>query len=246
MGTNATRAGVRAAKSAVRGWMALQRARIAHRRHPGLGELSAECFYATKLRFRDLAFDIGANHGEHTALMLRRGARVVAVEPQAALATELANDFPEITVVRTALSDEPGEALLNLARESDALASLDVTWADHCEMPLTWESREQVPVTTLDELINQYGQPNLVKIDTEGFEHRVLQGLSTPVDHILFEVHAALPDVAAAAFERLELLGHYEYYSMPLKSWLYVGAQGPDEILADLPAMGDVYARRVS
>jgi hypothetical protein len=67
--------------AAPRGWLALQRARVARERHPELGEVSAYCFYATRLRFRDLAFDIGANRGEHMRQMLNRGARVVAVEP---------------------------------------------------------------------------------------------------------------------------------------------------------------------
>ena len=67
-------------ETAVHGWLALHRARVAQRRHPELGEVSAFCFYATKLRVGDLASDIGANHREHMAQMLNRGAKVVALE----------------------------------------------------------------------------------------------------------------------------------------------------------------------
>src|SRR4051794_25345567 len=124
-------AGMRAlsdAEPAVRGWLALQRARLAHKRHPDLGEISAYCFYATKLRFRDLAFDIGANRGAHTAQMVNRGARVVAIEPQARLAAHLAERLRSATVLRMAVSDEPGQAVLHHFREGDVFGSLDPRW----------------------------------------------------------------------------------------------------------------------
>jgi FkbM family methyltransferase len=231
---------------AVRGWLALQRARLAQRRHPELGEVSAYCFYATRLRFGQLAFDIGANHGAHTAMMLNRGARTVAVEPQASLAAQLAEHFPRAEVVTLAVSDRPGRAELYLFPESDEWASLDASWGDYAtSAPTTAHDSEHVSVTTLDDLINQYGEPALVKIDTEGFDHRVLRGLSRPIRHILFEVHANRPSDASEALERLDELGCYEYRVSPQETWNYGEAKRPTEILADLPDWGSVYARRV-
>jgi hypothetical protein len=66
---------------AVRGFAVYLRARI------GRGT-SAQGFSAQQLRFRDLLFDVGANAGQHTAMMLKRGARVVAIEPQSPLAAD--------------------------------------------------------------------------------------------------------------------------------------------------------------
>jgi FkbM family methyltransferase len=233
-------------KQAVGGWLTARRAELAHRRHPDEGEISARFFYARRLGFRDLAFDIGANHGEHTEQMLARGARVLAVEPQAKLADELRGRFPGAVVLRTAVSDQPGEAVLHLAQDDDRLASLDETFAGSCEVvPVVWEDSENVPVMTLDQLIEQYGEPRLVKIDTEGFDHRVLAGLGRAIEHVLFEVHAALADRAASALERLEALGRYEYFVMPFASWMTAGPLRPDRILEDLPTLGNVYARRL-
>jgi FkbM family methyltransferase len=241
LGDQATRPhpNLRDIKPAVRGWVALQRARLAHRRHPDLGEISAHCFYATKLHFRDLAFDIGANAGGHTAAMLSRGARVVAVEPQSELADQLTQRFPAATVLPVAVSDTPGQAVLHLVRESDDLASLDPGWHE------SWHDSTPVPVTTLDKLIDEYGEPSFVRIDTEGFDHRVLQGLTRPIEHILFEVNVARRREAAEAFTRLEELGHYEYRMSRLGSWLFSAHQRPEEILADLRDWGAVYARRL-
>lgn len=231
---------------ALRGWFVLQRARLARKRHPDRGEISPYCLYATKLRFRDLAFDIGANRGDHAKLMAARGARVVALEPQPVLAAQLARSLPGATVLPMAAGGEHGLAELHLAGERDDVASLDANWPDHCDVDVTWQSSVKVPLTTIDQLIDDYGEPTLLKIDTEGFEDRVLRGLSRPVEHILFEVHASIPDVASRAFERLEELGHYEYAMMWPQSWqFHREGQRADEILADLPVLGDVYAHRI-
>lgn len=237
---------------AVRGWLALQRARIARARHPELGEISPYCFYATKLRFRQLAFDIGTNHGQHLEYMLRRGAKVVAVEPQAQLAASLAERFPTATVLQAAVSDEPGEAMLHLFHESDEWASLDAAWGGVAGPPIGYVAdfvrSERVLVTTLDHLIDEYGEPVLVKIDTEGFDHRVLRGLSRPIEHILFEVNHARLEEAAEALDRLEQLGRYEYRMVPYQTWNYSDPKRPREILAnlaELPDWGNVYARRI-
>ena len=221
-----------------------QRARLAHARHPDLGEISAHCFYATKLRFGDLAFDVGANRGEHAALMLRRGARVVAVEPQTKLAAELERRLPSATVVPAAVSDKPGHASLHLVSTDNRLASLDASFSRRAQTtPVAWDGTERVRVTTLDTLIAKYGKPVLLKLDTEGFEHHALRGLSWPIQHILFEVHAALQDEAAAAFDRLNQLGSYEWRLARGNTWLFGSRQPQEAIIKVLPDWGNIYAR---
>lgn len=231
---------------AVRGWLILQRARLARKRHPDMGEISAFCFYATKLRFGDLVFDIGANHGTHTQQMLKRGARVVAVEPQSAVAGELAKRFPTVTVVQKAVGDAPGEAVLHLAPELDTLASLREEWIAETGIPVAWQGSEDVQVTTLDDLIDEFGKPTLVKIDTEGSDHRVLRGLSQPIDHLLFEI---FPDAdAPEAFSALDDLGSYEYRAAAQvggESWAFGAPERPDEILSRSDVRHNVYARRI-
>jgi hypothetical protein len=145
-----------------------------------------------------------------------------------------------------AASDKSGEAMLHLFRETDEWASLDASWGEYATSePKMAHDSVRVTVTTLDDLINQYGKPALVKIDTEGFDHRVLRGLSQPIQHLLFEVHANRPNDAADALERLDELGHYEYRMSPQETWHYGEPKKRIEILAALPDWGSVYARRV-
>src|SRR5262245_33059086 len=52
-------------------------------------------FFASLLPLNALCFDVGANHGEHTAAFLSLGARrVVAVEPQPEVAKFIVEAFP--------------------------------------------------------------------------------------------------------------------------------------------------------
>jgi FkbM family methyltransferase len=43
-----------------------------------------------------------------------------------------------------------------------------------------WNDELEVPMRTLDELIREYGVPDFCKIDVEGYEFGVIQGLSRP------------------------------------------------------------------
>lgn len=207
---------------------------------------TADAFYTRCLQRGDLAFDIGANRGAHTSAMVRRGARVVALEPQRALVEQLERDFPDVTVLQLAAGPEPGMATLATSSARDDLATLSGAWTQTSGEPEgTWDGAEQVRVTTVDALIDQYGEPVMLKVDTEGFEDAVFAGLSVPVQHILFEVHANAPEVARRVLARLASLSHYEFRLMAWESWAFGPSASADQVLSNLPWWGDVYARRI-
>ena len=54
-----------------------------------------------------------------------------------------------------------------------------------------WSRRVVVPTVTLDSLIAQFGMPHFIKIDVEGFEEKVLCGLSRQPQLLSFEFTAA-------------------------------------------------------
>ena len=214
-------------------------------------------FYTTMIGPGDLAFDIGAHAGNRTRAMLRTGARVVAVEPQASFHAFLARDLPPgATLIHAAAGAAPGEARLAVSRLHPTLASLAPGYpARMADAPgfehVRWDAAETVSVTTLDALIAAHGLPRLVKIDVEGYEAEVLRGLSRPVRWIAFEYLPAALDVAAACLDRLEALGRYRYNLVPgeagafaLPAW--TDAAGISAALGDRAKdgrSGDVYAR---
>ena len=76
----------------------------------------------------------------------------------------------------------------------------------------------RVPVTTLDALIEQHGEPAFCSGDVEGFEGAVLAGLSRPLRALSFEYLPAAHDDALAALDRIAALGPYHYNYSPIET----------------------------
>jgi FkbM family methyltransferase len=209
--------------------------------------MNVDGFYEWALSPGDLAFDVGANLGEHTAAMLNSGARVVALEPQTHLAHELERRFPSISVIPAGASDAPGEATLMTVTGADDVATMNPAWSPAIRAAGHGppDGTQKIQLTTMDEVIARFGTPAFIKIDTEGFDDKVLAGLSEPVDQLLFEIVNVVPDVALRAFDRLEKLGRYKYRVTDQVTWRFGRWTDPDTILRHAPLVGNVHARRV-
>jgi FkbM family methyltransferase len=217
-----------------------------------------DALYARFLKPGDLAFDIGAHVGDRTASFRRLGARVVALEPQPGPARAirlLHGRDPEVALVQAAAGDRDGEVALHLnsANPTVSTASDDfiraAAGAGGWEGQV-WDRTVVVPCLTLDRLIREHGRPAFVKIDVEGYEDRVLAGLSEPVRALSFEFTTIARDVARRCLDRLAALGPYRFdlalgesQRLALGRWI-----GADEMAARLQALpheansGDVYA----
>lgn len=172
-----------------------------------------EAFYRQILRPGDLAFDVGANYGEKTLALLAAGARVVAFEPQPDCHAELLSrcgSSPRLTVLQKAVGATNGKAKLYV-REKRGTSGLVQQWEGRVEGEIT------VDVTTLQDAIAAHGKPKFVKIDVEGFELQVLQGLKEPVPLTSFEYHLRDETIeqARACIRYLANLGRVEINFSP-------------------------------
>jgi FkbM family methyltransferase len=142
-------------------------------------------FFKSQLRPNSLCFDIGSNIGEKTEALLRAGMRVVAVEPQPLCVKEIearCKGYDNLKICQTAVGAELGEAQLYLSDIFHASSSLDSNWGPN-------HGSITVPLTTLDALISEFGHPDYCKIDVEGYEFNVIQGLTKAISLISFEFH---------------------------------------------------------
>lgn len=191
--------------------------------------------YRQLFRRGELVFDIGAHVGERTFAMLEMGAKVVAVEPQ----EEVARSIDPRAYVEVALCwSEPGEVGFRRCPGNSYMSSAAPDYESKVQQhgSYSFAEAEQVRAVTLDQLIDVYGLPAFVKIDTEGTEDIVLQGLSQAPGAVSFEVHDFDPDKGDRCIARLEELGRWWWFYSPRESFLM--EQWPP---ADLAIFGDIY-----
>lgn len=215
--------------------------------------------YAPFIQSGDLCFDLGAHLGDRVHAWSRLGARVVALEPHPGMMSWLRRWYghqSNITLIQRAVGAEAGDSTLWMSRLSPSVSTISMVWLTTVQKNrrfagVRWNEQIPVTVTTLDALISQYGKPAFCKIDVEGAELEVLQGLSQALPALSFEYIPAKIDTALACIRRLDQLGHYEYNwrvsEFPqLRSSVWLSSQEMSAALVHLPPngnSGDVYAR---
>ncbi|MGI9424693.1 MAG: FkbM family methyltransferase [Hyphomicrobiaceae bacterium] len=214
--------------------------------------------YSRFLSPGDLAFDIGSHVGDRVSSFRRLGARVVAVEPQplALRALRLIHGRDtQVNLINAACGARPGSLRLrvNSANPTVSTASRDFTNAAR-DAPgwegQAWDTEIEVACVTLDQLIDSWGPPRFTKIDVEGLEADVLQGLTHQLPVLSFEFTTIQRDVAYQCLRRLMVLAQYRFNVALGESQKLAFDQPISHIdmqryIADLPHAansGDIYA----
>ncbi len=243
----------------LRQWRALARSITIYYGNP-IKQRRLRALYATFIQPGDLCFDVGAHVGNRISAWRKLGARVVAIEPQPlcmALLRQWYGGDPNVTLVDVAVGAKAGEADLKVSTSHPSVTTLSQEWIetvskDNSFATVRWDETVRVPVTTLDALIAQHGEPVFCKIDVEGFETEVLAGLSRPLRALSFEYIGAARSLALECIDRIAELGDYRYNWSPgeqqrLQSgeWLdYAAMRRHLTALRAEDGSGDIYARR--
>jgi FkbM family methyltransferase len=199
----------------------------------GRNEMPVQEWIASKLRPGMTFYDVGANIGFFSLLAAKvvgEAGHVIAFEPVQENADAIRrnadlNGFETIIVVDVAVSKSTGEAELVLAEHPGGAALKSATTppdATHC---IT------VKTATLDSLVRRsdYPPPDVVKIDVEGAEMSVLEGMRGVVeDHrplVVCEVDAATRDEAEAKAREVEEIMRGWGYATSRLAESYANAQ---------------------
>jgi len=158
----------------------------------------------------DLCFDVGANVGRKTEVFLSLEGEVVAFEPQPDCAEEIqlrCEGMGTLQVERCAIGKERGEVDLDLSTRS-GLATVVAETSEADGQLLT------VPSYPLDHFADKYGIPRFCKIDVEGYELEVLEGMSFNPECMSLEYHTRTEKEIEDAVQIVKLLE--ERYRSPV------------------------------
>lgn len=131
-----------------------------------------KCYQFLLNRFNlNVFYDVGANFGQHTILMLSQNVNCFSFEPNNLCHNELkelaaANRFINYELIPKAVGDKKCDGYLSFSK--------DETWLG--KITTNKLNNEKVKIITLDEFVKNNPAPDLIKIDTEGFETNVING----------------------------------------------------------------------
>jgi FkbM family methyltransferase len=157
-------------------------------------ETNKEPFVSYSLNFEDVVLhrlfsrkqigfyvDVGAGHPRFENDMFalyQRGWRGINIEPNHGFHAALTEERPRDTNLRVALSDRVGRELTYYELNGSGLSTCDPEQARIYQASSRSVVIREVPVTTLTSVLEEAGVAhiNILKIDVEGFEEKVLNG----------------------------------------------------------------------
>lgn len=138
----------------------------------------------------NIAIDIGANVGDYTGLMLKKNPnlKIHLFEPSKINSLKLRDRFKgnsNLVINKLALSNKSGESVLYSNAEGSGLASLAKRKLGHFDIYFTEEESVET-IKFEDYWINntQKSFIDIVKIDVEGHELKVLEGFGEAIFHV--------------------------------------------------------------
>ncbi len=141
----------------------------------------------------NLLLDVGASSGQYAQTMRSLGysGRIVSFEPLSeafAILSRSASYDPLWEAVQVAVGQSEGEALLHVSGNSQSSSLLPMLPAHIRAAPDSKYVRdERVTVTSLGTTLGRYAEPPdrvMVKLDTQGFEGRILSGAGVQLERV--------------------------------------------------------------
>jgi FkbM family methyltransferase len=136
----------------------------------------------------NLVFDVGSNVGTTVEFFSQKANKVIGFEPNPRLVEILRKRFNNRNVIidSRGLSNEIGEKKFRIAN-ADTISTFSEDWVNNSRFTggYSWNEGIIVDTTTLDSVIEQYGTPDYIKIDVEGYEFEVLTSLTKVLENTI-------------------------------------------------------------
>ncbi len=172
-----------------------------------------EKFIVQNLTAQDTYFDIGANIGLTTLLAAQVAGKIYAFEPEPRAYSRLQahirlNKLTNTEAYQLAISNREGSAALYQCINNDGSHSMDQEFM--ATIGNTYAAPIVVPTQPLNSL--SLPMPTLVKIDVEGHEQAVLEGMTNYLPGTKYVILETTPTRFTAIREYLERYGFTSWY----------------------------------
>ena len=165
----------------------------------------------------DLIFDVGANIGDMTNIFKNNAKKVVAFEPNPQLSNQLRYRFnmDNVVIDPRGISDDIGIKNFNISA-AHTISTLSDDWVTNSRFSdlNAWDLVLEIETITLDKAIDEYGVPDYIKIDIEGYEYEVLTSFTKLLNHtiISFEWAEEQKSKLIEIINHLHHLGYNKFY----------------------------------
>jgi FkbM family methyltransferase len=136
-----------------------------------------------------IAFDIGANIGQTIDALFNDYDKIIAFEANPNLALNLKSRYTQDKIIIESLgvSDKNEVKTFNISN-SHVVSTFSNDWITNSRFTgvYNWDTAIQVNTITLDDIIKKYGIPYFIKVDVEGYEYEVFQGLTSLLEETYF------------------------------------------------------------
>jgi FkbM family methyltransferase len=136
-----------------------------------------------------LVIDIGANVGNTVEEFLNSSEQVICFEPNPALVSHLKNRFFKRPVVvdGRGVSNHRGKQIFKISN-TNTISTFSEDWINNSRFTdlYDWKREVEVETITMDDIIDEYGIPDYIKLDIEGYEYEVLTSFSKLLPNTVF------------------------------------------------------------
>jgi FkbM family methyltransferase len=187
---------------------------------PGLAAVAREYVLKNEAQDDPVIWDIGSNQGIFSVMAagaLGGRGTVLSVEADPFFAclqektlSKLPEHYSNITVLCAAVADTSGILNFQISSYGHARSHLESVRETHDS------TRKLVASTTLDVLLEEHGEPNLVKIDVEGAELLCLQGTTHLLSHVRPIFYIEVSEENSAEVTEIFVQNHYDIFKLHL------------------------------